>query len=118
VVARLAQQLQCQGTFSGRGAAAQYQSMRDVCKFEGDVVAALFGNPRSFCGFPHRVVVGEQRLGQDADGISAADKRQQDHPVCVDRAQHGDAASHVVVPVLTAQAASGQPAMEQRHCQW
>ena len=67
-VARLAQQLQCHVTFSSRGAAAQHQALSNVRKFEGDIVAALFGNPHSFGGFPHRVVVGEQRPGQNAEG--------------------------------------------------
>ena len=38
-------------------------------QFEDDIVAALFGNPHSFGGFPHRVVVGEQRPGQHAEAV-------------------------------------------------
>jgi hypothetical protein len=53
--------------------------------FEGDIVAALFGNPHSFGGFLDRVVVGQQRPGQNARGVSGADKRWQDRPLRIDR---------------------------------
>ena len=113
----MAQQPQCRLAFSSGGAAAQHQPVSKMGLFEGDVVAALFGNPHRFGGFPHRVVVGEQRPAQHAEAVSQADKRQQHHRIRIDRALHGDTASDVVAPVLTTQAASRQSAIEQRNCQ-
>src|SRR6185312_9388621 len=116
-VACPAQRLQCHVALGNSGATAQDQALSTEGKFEADIVAALFGNPHSFGGFPHRAVVGEQCSVQNADDVSDADQRRQHPGGWVDRALHLDTASHIVAPASTTEAASRQSAPEQGHCQ-
>ena len=61
-VACPAQQLQCHVAFGNSVVTAQDQALSTEGKFEADIVAALFGHPHSFGGFPHRLFVREQFL--------------------------------------------------------